>query len=354
VREVAAELCSWSAQGQALALATVVSTWGSAPRRVGAKLLLSADGRVAGSVSGGCVEAAVIEAGREVLRAGAPRRLRFGVADETAWSVGLACGGAIEVWVEALDPAWVEALLDALDDEGGAATLTLLDGPDAGAGLLVRADGSLRARRPDAQLTAPETWRTSAESVLAAGESALVTCAGAAAFVDVLLPPPTLVVVGGVHIAVALVELAHTLGWRAVVVDPRPAFAAPERFPRAHAIVSAWPDEALARVGLTANTAVAVLTHDPKLDDPALLAALPSPAFYVGALGSRATQSKRRARLLAAGLGEDHLARLHAPIGLDLGGRGPEEIALAVMAQVVQQRHRRPSASAEPPSGGPP
>jgi xanthine dehydrogenase accessory factor len=161
--------------------------------------------------------------------------------------------------------------------------------------------------------------------------------------VDVLRPVSTLVVVGGVHIATALVELARTLGYRTVVVDPRPAFANRERFPHADRIEAAWPDEALARLGLTPSTAVAVLTHDPKLDDPALRAALPSDAFYVGALGSRRTQEKRRERLREGGLTDAQLDRLKAPIGLDLGGRSPEEIALAIMAEVVASRHGRAS-----------
>jgi xanthine dehydrogenase accessory factor len=145
--------------------------------------------------------------------------------------------------------------------------------------------------------------------------------------------------VGGVHIAVALVHIARALGYATVVVDPRPAFGSAERFPHADRVVSAWPDEALEALPLDASTAVAVLTHDPKLDDPALRVALPSPAFYVGALGSRATQARRRGRLLEAGMSEAQLSRLHAPIGLDLGGRGPAEIALSVMAQVVSVRN---------------
>jgi xanthine dehydrogenase accessory factor len=176
---------------------------------------------------------------------------------------------------------------------------------------------------------------------LAKGRSVCVTLGEKRAFVDVIVPAPTLVVVGGVHIALALTELAGGVGFRTVVIDPRTAFANRERFPRADQLLTSWPDEAIAQLGLTPSTAVAVLTHDPKLDDPALKAALKSPAFYVGALGSQATQAKRRTRLLEGGLSEQDVARLHAPIGLDLGGRSPEEIALAVLAQIVSVRNGR-------------
>jgi xanthine dehydrogenase accessory factor len=185
-------------------------------------------------------------------------------------------------------------------------------------------------------------------SALQSGQPSRVADGPWELFVDVLPPLPTLVVVGGVHIATALVALARTLGYRTVVVDPRPAFANRERFPHADRIEAAWPDEALARLDLTPSTAVAVLTHDPKLDDPALRAALPSAAFYVGALGSRRTQEKRRERLREAGLTDEQLRRLKAPIGLDLGGRSPEEIALAVMAEVVASRHGRDPAAGRP------
>jgi xanthine dehydrogenase accessory factor len=313
-------------------------------------MALTADGRIAGSVSGGCVEAAVVEAGLEVLRAGRPRLLRFGVSDESAWSVGLSCGGTIEVFVQPLDAEFHAAVRAAVVEESPAALVTLLSGDAAslGARLLVR-PGRERLGSLGADLDA--AGASAAEAALAGGGSERLRLAAASgaehdAFVEVLQPPPTLVVVGGVHIAIALTQLARALGYRTIVVDPRAAFGDERRFPHADRVLQDWPDEALRQVGLGAQTAVAVLTHDPKLDDPALRAALPSEAFYVGALGSRATQAKRRQRLLEAGVGEAPLARLHAPIGLDLGGRTPEEIALAVMAQIVAARHgRQPVAS---------
>lgn len=334
MRDVLGELSQWWSEGRRAALATVIHTWGSAPRGVGAKMAVSDDGRIAGSVSGGCVEAAVVQTSGAVLKSNAPQMMEFGVADETAWGVGLACGGRLEVYIEPADrlPA---GLTEAILDESAVALVTLLDGyPEKlWIGVDGRGGGSLGERTDPA--------RAAASEALAKGRSASVTLGGKRAFVDVILPAPTLVVVGGVHIAMALTELARGIGFRTVVIDPRAAFGNRDRFPHADRLLTSWPDEAIEQLGLTPSTAVAVLTHDPKLDDPALKAALRSAAFYVGALGSQATQAKRRTRLLDAGLSEEELARLHGPIGLDLGGRSPEEIALSVLAQIVSVRNGR-------------
>jgi xanthine dehydrogenase accessory factor len=340
MRDVLEQVEGWLGRGRKVALGTVVSTWGSAPRGVGSRMAVSDDGGLAGSVSGGCVETSVVEAAREVLKGAPPRLLRFGVADDTAWAVGLACGGTIEVFVEVPAPEAFGAVCEALSRDEPCALATVIAGPKEAVGreLFVTSrgpgPGSLEEPLRHEALQA-------AQGALAAGRAARVRVGDADLFVDVLLPLPTLVLVGGVHIAVALVSLARTLGFRTVVVDPRVAFANRERFPHADRLETAWPDEALQGLGLNPSTAVAVLTHDPKLDDPALRTALPSAAFYVGALGSPRTQAKRRKRLLEAGLTEAQLERLHAPIGLDLGGRSPEEIALAVMAEIVAARHGR-------------
>lgn len=336
MRDILAEVERWRAAGEPVALATVVQAWGSAPRAAGAKMAVSGGGEIAGSVSGGCVENAVIEAAAAVLAAGSPRLLHFGVSDETAWSVGLACGGTIDVFVETLRPDSWEPFLAAVAARRPAAVATAIGGPDAliGAKVLLLGDGA-------ASGSLGEGVAASTREALAEGASRRISVGDADVFIEVVLPPPTLIVVGGVHIAVALISMARTLGYRTVLVDPRESFANARRFPHVDRIVSAWPDAALQEIGLDASTAVAVLTHDPKLDDPALLTALRSPAFYVGALGSSRTQEKRRGRLLGAGLPEGALARLYAPIGLNLGGRGPEEIALSVMAQIVASRNRR-------------
>lgn len=357
MREVVSDIDRWREGGEEVALATVVRTWGSAPRRVGAKMAMTLAGGMAGSVSGGCVESAVFEAGTQTLKTGQPQLLHFGVADETAWEVGLACGGTIEVFVEPLDYAHFDNLRAAMDGDVSAATATIVRGPSSILGQKVTIYGegkhtSTLGEDIEGLVT------SSAESALQEGHSQSITLPlpdgedeSAEIFVDVLLPAPTLVAVGGVHIAIALTAIAKTLGYRTIVVDPRRAFGSEARFPHVDRLIQAWPGEAFAEIELTPSTAVAMLTHDPKIDDPALKIALPSPAFYVGALGSRTTQANRRERLADAGLAEDELARLHGPIGLDLGAELPEEIALAVMAEIVAARNERVSRS-QPSSMG--
>lgn len=340
MRDVVADVDRWLQSGEKVALATVIETWGSAPRVAGSKMAVTANGQVAGSVSGGCVEAAVVEAAGKVLSTGTAQLLHFGVADDTAWAVGLACGGTIDVFVAPLDRAVYEAARSALAADRAFATATMISGPEEpfGRQLFLDAAGRSVGGFGDAL---GALAREALGSALGAGRSQRHPLPAAELFLDVTMPAPTLVIVGGVHIAVALAPLAKRLGYRTIVVDPRPAFGTGERFPEADEIVSDWPDDALAQIGLTSATAVATLTHDPKLDDPALRVALASPAFYVGALGSKRTQEKRRARLAEAGLTPEQIGRLHAPIGLDLGGRSPEEIALAVMAQIVAVRNGR-------------
>jgi xanthine dehydrogenase accessory factor len=297
-------------------------------------MAVNADGGISGSVSGGCVENAVVEAARQTIATGVPQRLRFGIADDTAWGVGLACGGAIEVFVERLPSDLFPALRDALRAERRAAVATVVAGTSDRLGRKAAAfeDGRIEG---DAGSAATDAAR----AALAGGDSRRVQSGGEEIFVDVLAPSAKLIIVGGVHIAVSLVTLAKALGFRTILVDPREAFGNAGRFPHADQVVNAWPDRGLAEAGVHAGTAIAVLTHDPKLDDPAILGALRSRAFYVGALGSQRTQEKRRRRLLEAGATEAELARLHGPIGLPLGGRSPEEIAMSILAEVVAVRN---------------
>ncbi len=347
MRDILPELIRWRNEGKAIALATVVQTWGSSPRRAGSKMAITLDGEIAGSVSGGCVENAVVEAGVRSLKTTRPQLLRFGVADETAWEVGLACGGSIDVFVKPLDYKYFEALRSALESEKPAVSVTVLRGPDGFLGSEFLLGENERGANPiwkglDEQITG-----LAAEALLQ-GASRRVRLSGEVEiFLEVIQPPPTLIVVGGVHIAVALTSMAKMLGYRTILIDPRRAWASRDRFPDVDRLIQAWPAEAFGQIEVTRSTAIAVLTHDPKLDDPALKIVLASPAFYIGALGSPATHARRRKRLLADAVSEAQLSRLHAPIGLEIGAQSPEEIALAVMAEVVETRRKREQAAAE-------
>lgn len=341
MRDVKEKLDAWLAEGHDVMLATVVSVWGSAPRPPGSHLAYSSSGGIAGSVSGGCVEGAVIEEGQEILEHGESRLLSFGVEDELAWNVGLSCGGKIEVFCEKLDLELYGEIRTELEADRLAALATVIAGEHRGRRLLLRdragSTGSLgtpaldllAARLFEEQCTSFEARRETFEED---GESNQV-------FLEMLPPRPELIVVGAVHVAIPLVAIANLLGFRTVVVDPRTAFATRERFRHADDLLHEWPDEALRHVGIHRNTFVALLSHDPKLDVPAARVALEGKARYVGALGSKKTHQKRVQKLREAGVPEEQIARLHNPIGLDLGGRKAQEIAVAVIAEIVAVSH---------------
>jgi xanthine dehydrogenase accessory factor len=343
MKDILPDLTNWVSNGEQVALATVIHTWGSAPRRIGAKMALTPGGKITGSVSGGCVEAAVFETGVEVLETGRPQLLKFGVADETAWEVGLACGGSIEVFVAPLDLPFFDLLQADLAANRPFLVATVVRGPTGrlGCQALVRDARVVNTLAEDLHAVVLEKARQAEAEGRSQQFDVEQENENLTLFVEVVKPPPTLVIVGGVHIAIALTSLAKTLGYETIVVDPRRSFGNLDRFPHADQLVRAWPDEAFSHIGITGETAIAILTHDPKIDDPAVKAALSSPAFYVGALGSQKTQAKRRARLAAEGVTEEQLDRLHGPIGLPIGGETPEEIALAIMGEVVAARHRR-------------
>jgi xanthine dehydrogenase accessory factor len=289
-------------------------------------------------VSGGCVESAAAVEVAEAIGRGTPKLVTYGVSDERAWEVGLACGGTIRVFVE---PTIRPEVLEAARGPGGVVVATVLEGAGAGSALVMRDDGTERGSLPagiDRGAVADAARR--ALAVAASSTMELPGPGGTArVFLEVFARRPTLVIFGGVHIAAALVPLAKALGYRTVVADGREAFLSRERFPDADELVLGWPEEAFARVGIDAATYVCVLSHDPKFDEPALEIALRSKAAYVGAIGSRKTQTARRERLRAAGFGEAELARLRGPIGLDLGGRQPVETALAILAEITAARY---------------
>ena len=314
----------WLAEGRGVAIATVLQTWGSAPQPVGSQLLIDADGNFLGSVSGGCVEAEVVAQASDVIATGAPKELEFGVEDNTAWKVGLACGGVIRVFVEPLVAGSPDGVLHRLlRDVEARREVALITNLGTGARSLAHSSGDLGQ---DLAPVLQEAFRRDKSMPVAGDDGEL--------FINVFNPTPRLIVVGAVHIAQQLVPMARALGHEVVVLDPRSAFATEERFGDTR-IVREWPDEALPETGLDARTAVIALAHDPKIDDPALILALASDAFYVGALGSRKTNAKRVERLVQAGVPAADIERIHAPIGLDIGAQGAAEIALSIVAEIT-------------------
>ena len=323
----------WLQQGERVSLATVVQTWGSAPRAAGSKMAVTQDMALVGSVSGGCNEGAVVESALEGLADGRPRMMSFGVSDDEAWDVGLTCGGRISVFVEPLDPAWWSTVTPHIQRHQPATTVTLLDGDDAGGKVLLGPDGQLEFRSPALDLAVAQQL-----SLVNETRSGRAAIDGHDVLVDRHEPGPQLIIVGGVHVAMPLQAFARELGFRVALIDPRRVFATPERFPDVDQILHSYPDKALPQLGLDGNTCVAVLTHDPKIDDPALLTALTGPVPYVGVLSSPRTHKQRLKRLHAAGLTEEQTARIRTPIGLEIGSRTPEEIALSIMAEIVSVR----------------
>ncbi|MFQ6548902.1 XdhC family protein [Aestuariibius sp. 2305UL40-4] len=309
----------WHRAGRGVAVASVVETWGSAPRPAGSLLVIADDGGMAGSVSGGCVEGAVVVEALEALEDGGARMLDYGVSDDEAFAVGLACGGRIRVRVEPVGSVLPVGALEEMADRAARREPFVRSVALAGGGAEILGMGE------------------GADAVLRRGKSGLSE--DGARFDLVHAPPLRLGIIGAVHIAQALVPMARLAGYAPAVVDPRPAFASEERFPETE-LLDDWPDAALEAYGIDGRTAVVTLTHDPKLDDPGLQAALRSDAFYIGALGSTRTHAKRVARLQAAGFTNAQIGRIHAPVGLDIGAATPGEIAVAVLAEMTQALRR--------------
>lgn len=323
--------------------AVVTAVWGSAPRPEGSSLIATADARMAGSVSGGCVENAAVEQIIEAMARGAPKTVSWGVTHERAWELGLSCGGTISVLIE---PSVRVEVLAAARSEAGSVIATVTGGAaPAGSGVVIDERGG-RRRFGDFPAALEGPAAAAALEALTGLSSRLATLGEGDGAVEVFLEVyprrPTLLVFGGVHIATHLVRMAKPLGYRTVVADGREAFLTRERFPDADELILGWPEEVFARAGIDSATCVVLLTHDPKFDEPALDIALRSPAVYVGAIGSRKTQKLRRERLREAGFSPEEVARLHGPVGLDLGGREPAEIALAILAEITAVRYQRP------------
>jgi len=347
MREVLDELIAARNRDGQVAMATVVRTWKSAPRPAGASMLVTDTGEAVGSVSGGCVEGALYELGQEVLADGESRFETYGVSDDDAFAVGLTCGGILEVFVERVDnTTWPE--LDGIAASIAAgepvAVATIVRGPHfVGRHLVVRPDrteGSLGTDRLD------DTIREDTIGMLASGTTGFLRYGpegerlgeGLDVFVASYAPPAQMFVFGAIDFSASLVRVGKLLSYRVTVVDARPVFATRKRFPDADEIVVDWPHRWLEQQHVDQRTVIAVLTHDPKFDVPALRVALRTDAGYIGAMGSRRTHEDRLERLKEAGVTADEIARLHSPIGLDLGARTPEETAISIAAEIVQAR----------------
>ena len=327
MRDVMTDVKAWLADNDPVALATVVSTWGSAPRPAGSRMAISRSGKISGSVSGGCLEGEVFEQAQAILKGEPSALFHYGVSDDLAWTVGLSCGGEVDVLVEPLGQPHHD-LIRALDEERPVVLKTALDERPGARELIPATDAGaeslLRRETPERR----EGW-----------------------FLEPFPRPPELFIFGGSHVAIPLTRLAHELGFRVSVVDARSKFAGPERFPQAREVIHAWPDEVLKKLAMDSSTYVVILTHDPKFDDPTIQAALKGRPRYIGAIGSRKTHRERVARLTAAGVSEAELARVRAPIGLDLGAQTAEETALAILSEMVAVRHGKmggPMASTTP------
>ena len=313
MREVLDELERWTKDGEEVALATVIETWGSSPRPLGSKMVVTRSGKMAGSVSNGCIEGAVFEEAQKVLKSGAPKIAAFGVADDVAFEVGLACGGHIEVFVQPLTDVHRELL------------------------------GKLERNEPATLRTNLETGATELVSGVPSGGE--LAHREGDLFVEPFRRPAHLVIIGAIHIAIPLHRLAKLMGYRVTVIDARSKFATKERFPEADELIVAWPDEALKKLSIDNSTYVVILTHDPKFDLPALRSVIGAEPGYIGAIGSRKTNQNRFDALRAEGFTDAQLARVHGPIGLDLGSRGAEETALGILAEVTAVRFGGTAAS---------
>ncbi len=322
----------WAAEGRHLALATVIETWGSAPRPTGSQLVMDADGNFEGSVSGGCVEGAVISEAMDVIDSGKAKILEFGVADETAWEVGLSCGGRIRILVEPVTGEVADNLKAINAAQESRKAVMVVSDLEAGGQMVVE-----EAMQGIAAEIVEESVRR-----FRSGKSGIIDLGGRELFFNAHIPAPRLVIIGAVHISQALAPIARIAGFDTMIIDPRTAFATRERFPDVP-LVAEWPEDVLKTTPLDAFTAVAAVTHDPKIDDFPLIAALESRSFYVGALGSRKTHAKRVTRLKEAGLDAQTIARIHAPIGLDIAAANPAEIAVSVMGEVVEAFRNRGS-----------
>ena len=352
MREVLEQVEIWRNEGKSVALATNVKRDGSSLRPLGAKMAMTPNQEIAGSVTGGCIEGVVYEEGLKIIKDGTPKLLHYGVpTEDTPWEVGLTCGSTLEVFVESMDsPAWKEiypALQSCLQENQLAAVATIIAGPGLGNKLMLWPDGRSLGNLGSTELNSEvNSWvqqkidvqeNTWATFTLDEEKTETVDV-----FVDVFAPVSRMIVIGAVHIAIPLVTLAKAIGYYTIVIDPREAFATRERFPHVDELVTDWPSTALEKLRPDEGTYIAVISHDEKLDNPAIKVALASSARYVGVLGTRKKIPNRFDALRKMGVSDAQLERLRAPIGLHLGAILPEEIALSILAEMVTAKHGLP------------
>ena len=341
--EVLSKVREWLAKGEGSALATIVGVERKAPRGPGAAMAVGAKGEIVGSLSGGCIEGALVESASTVIAKKEPQVVTFGISDDQAFGIGLSCGGTLHVFLEPMKSEDGDTLAKIDEALAGNEAVALVTRLDSGKKQLVYEN----ATKPT---DAPAKVAEAARELLARGASERQEIEGADVFIRSFHPNPNLYVIGAVHPAAELCKAAKLVGFKVTVVDPRSPFATKERLPDADEIAKEWPDKYLAKKNLGPRDAVCVLTHDIKFDAPAIKTALEANAGYIGAMGSKKTQARRTERLKEDGVDEKDIAKVRSPIGLDIGGDDGGEIAISIIAEIVAHRHRRLDALRRPAS----
>ncbi len=345
VRDILPILLNWHEENKIFAVARVLSTWGSAPRRRGATMLISQDMEVVGSVSGGCIEGSVIESALSVLESGVPQVLQYGVDDERAWSVGLSCGGHVRILVETWSSFEGSGFVEMLQADAPFVLASMMGSDKSSHNVIYRDESVLEEVMAEMEGQRRGDGKTVREAALAAiqeRESRELELSDRNIFLHVFPALQRLVIIGGADITARLLALAKEMDFETIVIDPRDVFTSSDRFDvLPDHLVAKWPQDILPSLTLDEDTYAVLLTHDPKIDDPALHVLLERPVAYIGALGGKRTQEKRNNRLLDKGFSQDQIDRIHGPIGVDIGAASPKEIALSIMAEIVAVRNRK-------------
>jgi xanthine dehydrogenase accessory factor len=327
MKDIVPQLRAWEQQGKRYALATLIKVERSAPKPPGSAMAVCEDGTVAGSVSGGCVESALHDEAMAVLQSNQPKTVSYGISDAEGFEIGLACGGQLHLFVDA--PTLPTGLLDAIEGNQPVALATVVKGDDAGRRTMVRPENGDRRNGVEGD----------ARALLARQVNDLKTYGETEVFIQSFAPAAEMYVFGAADFSAAAASIGRFLGYHVTVIDPRAVFATKERFPAAHQVVVDWPDKFLAKAPIGPSTAIVILTHDPKFDLPALIHAVKTDAGYIGAMGAKRTNEERFRKLREAGCTEEQLARIHAPIGMDIGGKSPEETAVSIAAEIIALKH---------------